>query len=299
MTWTSKLSCSAAPPIAISFCRTLCSRWIRKRVDAAREVIGGRTKRVLVEREQAALAHQPLAVAHHVDDVARFAGIHELRVNGVRIATESRHVVRLIEVDDDEVGALAGLERAGDVAEVHRARADPRRHRQRLPRRKRRRVAADSLGEQRRQPHLLEHVEVVVRRRRRRCRCRPRRRDQASLPPAPHPSPASDCWWGCGQRRHRRPSSVRISPSSTCTQWAASTRASNSRCFFTHGTTGMPCSRRDWSTSSSVSARWVWSGNVELAGELGARPEDLDGAGVRGVRRDGGDDQRMSPPARR
>ena len=31
-----------------------------------------------------------------------------------------------------------------------------------------------------------------------------------------------------------------ISPSSTCTQWAARTLASKRPCFFTHGTTGIP-----------------------------------------------------------
>ena len=48
---------------------------------------------------------------------------------------------------------------------MHGARADARRHRQRVARRQRRRIAAGALGEQRREPHLLEHVEVVVRRR--------------------------------------------------------------------------------------------------------------------------------------
>ena len=59
--------------------------------------------------------------------------------------------------------------------------------------------------------------------------------------------------------------SARISPSSTCTQWAASTFAPNSPCFFTHGTTGMPCTRRDASTSSAVSDRWMWSGTSNSA----------------------------------
>ena len=54
--------------------------------------------------------------------------------------------------------------------------------------------------------------------------------------------------------------SVRISPSSTCTQWAAISLASSMLCFLTQGTTGMPCSRREFSTSSSVSEMWQWSG---------------------------------------
>jgi hypothetical protein len=59
--------------------------------------------------------------------------------------------------------------------------------------------------------------------------------------------------------------SVRISPSSMWTQWAASTLASNRFCFFTHGTTGMPCSRRWFSTSRAVSERWVCSGTSNSA----------------------------------
>ena len=51
--------------------------------------------------------------------------------------------------------------------------------------------------------------------------------------------------------------SVVISPPSMWTQCAASTWASNNRCFFTHGITGIPCSRRDCSTSVDVSARCV------------------------------------------
>ena len=72
--------------------------------------------------------------------------------------------MRLLEIHDDQIGALPRLERPGDVARVHCARPDARRHRQRVARRQRRRVAAHTLGEQRRQPHLLEHVEIVVRR---------------------------------------------------------------------------------------------------------------------------------------
>jgi len=59
--------------------------------------------------------------------------------------------------------------------------------------------------------------------------------------------------------------SVRISPSSMCTQWAAMTLASNSRCFLIQGTTGIPCSRRQVSTSNAVSAMWIWSGTSNSA----------------------------------
>ena len=68
-----------------------------------------------------------------------------------------------IQVQDDEVRALAGLERSGQVIHVHRGGAEARRHGQRRARRNRRRIAARPLGQQRRQPRLLEHVEIVVR----------------------------------------------------------------------------------------------------------------------------------------
>ena len=58
---------------------------------------------------------------------------------------------------------------------------------------------------------------------------------------------------------------ARISPSSTCTQCAASTFAPNSPCFLTYGTTGIPWTRRDSSTSSSVSDRCVCSGTSNSA----------------------------------
>ena len=50
---------------------------------------------------------------------------------------------------------------------------------------------------------------------------------------------------------------VCISPSSMCTQWAAKTLASKRLFFFTYGITGIPFSAREFSTSDSVSARWV------------------------------------------
>ena len=65
-------------------------------------------------------------------------------------------------IHHDHVGALADFETAGDVVHEQRRRALPGRHQQRLPRRKRRRIVGGSLGENRRQPHFLEHIEVVV-----------------------------------------------------------------------------------------------------------------------------------------
>ncbi len=51
------------------------------------------------------------------------------------------------------------------MIEVQGARAQARRHRQRIARRQRGWIAARPFREQRRQPHLLEHVEIVVGRR--------------------------------------------------------------------------------------------------------------------------------------
>ena len=135
-----------------------------------------------------------------------FGGIDQLGVDGVRIAAESRHVVRLIEVDHDEIGALARLERAGDVAKVDRARADARGHGQRLTRRQRRRVAARFPW--RAAPPVASPRTCRGRcsTRGRRCRCRPRRPDRASWRPARRRSPASDCWSDCARPRRRRPS---------------------------------------------------------------------------------------------
>jgi hypothetical protein len=54
--------------------------------------------------------------------------------------------------------------------------------------------------------------------------------------------------------------SVRISPSSMWTQWAANSFASSRLCRLAHGMTGIPFSRREFSTSNSVSERCVCSG---------------------------------------
>ena len=122
-------------------------------------------QRLLVEREQRAIAHQPAAVAHDVDHVGRLRGVDDLRIDAVGVAAERRHVVHGPEIDHDQVGAFAGFERAGQVIHVHRAGADPRGHRQRLPRRDRRGIAARALRQERGQARFLEHVEVVVGRR--------------------------------------------------------------------------------------------------------------------------------------
>ncbi len=77
---------------------------------------------------------------------------------------KGRDVVPGRQIEDDQVGALAGLQRAGQMIEVERPCADPRGHRQSRPCGDRRGIAADPFCEQRREPRLFEHVEIVVRR---------------------------------------------------------------------------------------------------------------------------------------
>ena len=68
-------------------------------------------------------------------------------------------------VEHQQVRALAGLERSDQVIHVQGGSAEPGGHGQRLARGNGGGIAVGALGEQRRQPRLLEHVEVVVRRR--------------------------------------------------------------------------------------------------------------------------------------
>ena len=69
--------------------------------------------------------------------------------------------VRPVEVDDDEVGALAGLDRSDLGLQAERARAFARRHPDHVAGRQRARAEAHRL-QHGREPHLLEHVEAVV-----------------------------------------------------------------------------------------------------------------------------------------
>ena len=57
---------------------------------------------------------------------------------------------------------LPGFERAGELIHMHGAGADPRGHRERLPRGDRRGIAARAFRQERGQACFLEHVEVVV-----------------------------------------------------------------------------------------------------------------------------------------
>ena len=47
-------------------------------------------QRILVQRQQAAVTHQPAAIAHHIRHVGAFSSVHNPRVNRVRVALELR-----------------------------------------------------------------------------------------------------------------------------------------------------------------------------------------------------------------
>ena len=182
-------------------------------------------------------------------------------------------------------------------SDVQRRRAEPRRHRQRVARRNRRRIAADALGEQRGQPRLLEHVEVVVRRGAvgadadvdAELQHLRDRRDAGRR--------ASGCWSGCARRRRRNSSArgSRLRPRARSARRAPSRRTGPACC--TQGTPGMPWRRRDSSTSSSVSDRWMCSGTSNSAASS-AQERRISGVQVYGACGAGaGHDQRMALPA--
>ena len=87
-----------------------------KRVDAVGDLLSGPPEVVLVQRQQPPVPHQPAAVTHRVNHVGRFGGVHELRVDRVRIAGEAGPVMGLVELNHDQVGSLSDLQRAGHIA---------------------------------------------------------------------------------------------------------------------------------------------------------------------------------------
>ena len=94
----------------------------------------------------AAVPHQPPAVAQHVDDVGRFRGVDDPRVDAAGIAGECRHGVHARHVQHDQVGALPGFELSGQMAEVQRRGAESRGHRQGGPGGDRGWIAGDALA---------------------------------------------------------------------------------------------------------------------------------------------------------
>ena len=93
------------------------------------------------------------------------AGVNQLGVDALRFAAEAGRVVGPRQVHQDQIGALARFQRPDEVLHVQRARAQPGGHRHGLRRGQDGGIVAGVLRHQRRQPHLLEHVQVVVGRR--------------------------------------------------------------------------------------------------------------------------------------
>ena len=131
-------------------------------IDPAGE--GGRLAQefLLLEREKLVIAHQPLSVDHHVAHVGGFGRIDNLRIDVVGRTAESGRVVQRREVDQDQVCPAAGGERAGQCTQMQRLGAHPRCHRQGRGGGQRGWIVGHDLGDEGRQPHFLEHVQVIV-----------------------------------------------------------------------------------------------------------------------------------------
>ncbi len=175
--------------------------------------------------------------------------------------------------------------------------ADARRHGQCLARRQRRRIAADPLGEQRREPQLLEHVEIVVRGR----------------AVGADPDRGADLEH-LHDRRDARPE---FEVARRIVRDAGARLAQRTDLSFVH----VDAVRREdprFEEALLLHPRHDRHAvlapgrihferrlgqvrverHVELGGELRAGAEDLGRAGVRRVRRDGGDDQLVPAPSR-
>ncbi len=97
-----------------------------------------------------------------MSDVGALAGVDQARVDGVGVVVEVGLVVDAVHLADGDVGPLACLQAAGQVAHVDGARPTDGGDLQRLPRRQHCRVLGVYLGDERRQAQLLDHVQVVV-----------------------------------------------------------------------------------------------------------------------------------------
>ena len=133
---------------------------------------------VRIQVDEREILHEHLAVDHRQPDVGAARGVDERRP-GVAIRRE----VRPIAVDDDEVGALARLDRSDLVLQPERPRALARRHPDHVARRQRARARAARPAASRRAAS------------RRTCRagcCTPRRRRRATprcrAPASPRPA---------------------------------------------------------------------------------------------------------------
>ena len=205
--------------------------------------------------------------------------------------------MELIEIDDDEVRALAGFERAGDVAEVHRSGAQARGHGQSRTRGNRGGIAARPLGQERGQPRFLEHVEVVV-------RC-------GAIGANPHVDPELE------HLRNRRDAGPELQIAGRVVR-DTGVRVAQRPDFslvHVHAVRGedarieQPLLFRPWDHGHAVFLARALDlerrfrqmrvqRHVEFGRQLGTRAKDFGGAGVGRMRGDGGHDQRMPLPFR-
>ncbi len=133
-----------------------------KGVDLAGDADRFGAGRRFVDSQQLAVAHQPAAVAQHVGHVAALAGVDDARIDGVGVIVEVGLVVDAGHVQHGDVGPLARLQAAGDVAHLNGPRSADGGDLQRLAGGQGGGVLGRYLGDERRQTHLLHHVQVVV-----------------------------------------------------------------------------------------------------------------------------------------
>ncbi len=73
---------------------------------------------LFVQRQQLMVAHQPYAIDHHVGHISGFGCKNQLCVGILRVASEARRVVQWRCIHEDQIGAFANFERAGDMSQM-------------------------------------------------------------------------------------------------------------------------------------------------------------------------------------
>ena len=109
------------------------------------------------------VAHQPAPVHHDIAHIARVTGVNQLGVQPVWVAPEARRGVQTGKIHQDQVGALARLQRPGEIADMQRFGAQPGGHAQSGAGRQGGGVFRDILGQQGCQADLFEHIQVIIR----------------------------------------------------------------------------------------------------------------------------------------
>ena len=128
------------------------------------------------------------------------------------------------------------------------------------PRRHGARIARLQLVQERRLPHRLEHVEIVVAGGAVGAEADARRRRRASRRPWRCRSPASCCSRDCATRRRGGAPGSRCRPASPRRRARRASAAPRSRSTRGTASASRLCSRLEVFTSSAVSARWISTG---------------------------------------